>query len=114
VAGPQIKDGKLRALAVTSKTRAQMLPDVPTMAEAGYPDIEGDSWVGLLVPAGTPKEIITSLHRETVKIITLPDMRERLATLGFEPVANTPEEFARRLRAEIETWGKVVHATKVP
>jgi tripartite-type tricarboxylate transporter receptor subunit TctC len=112
VAGPQIKEGKLRALAVTSKTRAQMLPDVPTMAEAGYPNIEGDSWVGLFVPAGTPKEIITSLHRETVRIIALPDMRERLAALGFELVASTPEEFARRIRVEIETWGKVVHATK--
>jgi len=72
-AEPYVKDDKLRALAVTSKTRSQSLPDVPTMAEAGYPNIEGDSWVGVLVPAGTPKEVITTLYRELVKIIALPD-----------------------------------------
>jgi tripartite-type tricarboxylate transporter receptor subunit TctC len=113
VAGPHIKEGTLRALAITSKTRSQILPDVPTMAEAGHPDIEGDSWVGILVPAGTPKEIITALHRETGKIITLPDMKERLAALGFERVASTPEEFAQRIRVEIETWGKVIQAVNI-
>jgi tripartite-type tricarboxylate transporter receptor subunit TctC len=110
---PQIKEGKLRALAITSKTRSQSLPDVPTMTEAGYPDIAGDTWVGVLVPAGTPKEIITLLHREIAKIIALPDMRERLATLGFEPVVSTPEEFAKQIRVEIETWGKVIRAANI-
>ena len=110
---PQIKEGKLRALAVTSKTRSQSLPDVPTMTEAGYPDIAGDTWVGVLVPAGTPKEIITLLHREIGKIIALPDMKERLATLGFEPVVSTPEEFAKQIRVEIETWGKVIRAANI-
>jgi tripartite-type tricarboxylate transporter receptor subunit TctC len=110
---PQIKEGKLRALAVTSKTRSQILPDVPTMTEAGYPDIAGDSWVGVLVPAGTPKEIVTLLHREIAKIIALPDMKERLATLGFEPVVSTPEEFASRIRVEIETWGNVIRAANI-
>jgi tripartite-type tricarboxylate transporter receptor subunit TctC len=110
---PQIKEGKLRALAVTSKTRSQSLPDVPTMTEAGYPDIAGDTWVGVLVPAGTPKEIITLLHREIAKIIALPDMRERLATLGFEPVVSAPEEFAKQIRVEIETWGKVIRAANI-
>ena len=110
---PQIKEGRLRALAVTSKTRSQILPDVPTMTEAGYPDIAGDSWVGVLVPAGTPKEIVALLHREIAKIIALPEMRERLATLGFEPVVSTPEEFASQIRVEIETWGKVIRAANI-
>jgi tripartite-type tricarboxylate transporter receptor subunit TctC len=110
---PQIKEGKLRALAVTSKTRSQILPDVPTMTEAGYPDIAGDSWVGVLVPAGTPKEIVALLHREIAKIIALPDMKERLATLGFEPVVSTPAEFASQIRLEIETWAKVIRAAKI-
>ena len=110
---PQIKEGNLRALAVTSKSRSQMLPEVPTMAEAGHPDIEGDSWVGVLVPAETPRDIITSLHREIVKIIAQPDMKERLVTLGFEHVGSTPEEFTERIRVEIGTWGKVIQAANI-
>jgi tripartite-type tricarboxylate transporter receptor subunit TctC len=110
---PQIKDGRLRALAVTSKTRSQSMPDVPTMTEAGHPDIQGDSWVGMLVPAGTPKDIIALLHRETARIIALPDIKDRLATLGFEPVVSTPEEFGRQISAEIELWGKVIRAANI-
>jgi tripartite-type tricarboxylate transporter receptor subunit TctC len=72
----------VRALAVTSKTRSQIFPDVPTMVEAGYPEIEGDGWVGILVPAGTPAEIIAILYRESAKILAQPDMKERLAALG--------------------------------
>jgi tripartite-type tricarboxylate transporter receptor subunit TctC len=77
---PQVKEGKLRALAVASKTRLQALPDVPTMADAGYPDIEGEVWLAVIVPARTPKEIIALLHGEIVKTIALPDMKERMAT----------------------------------
>jgi len=110
---PHIKDGTLRVLAVASKTRSQLLPDVPTMAEAGYPDIEGDSWVGVLVPARTPKPIITALHRTIVKILTLPDLKDPLTALGYEVVASTPEEFANRIRLEIETWGKVIRAANI-
>ena len=110
---PQIKNDRLRPLAITSKTRSQILPDVPTMGEAGYRDIEGDSWVGVLVPAGTPKEIITSLHREIVKIMALPDMKERLPTLGFDAVASTPEEFAQRIEIELKTWAKVIRAANI-
>ena len=80
------------------------------MTEAGYPDIEGDSWVGVLVPAQTPKDIVALLHREIVAIIALPDIKERLVTLGFDPVASSPEEFGRRIAAEIETWAKVIKA----
>ena len=82
---PQIRAGKLRALAVTSQARTQALPAVPTMAEAGYPDISGEGWFAFIVPAGTPTEITTSLHREIGKIIALPDVQERLTSLGFEP-----------------------------
>jgi tripartite-type tricarboxylate transporter receptor subunit TctC len=110
---PQVKEGKLRALAVTGKTRSQILPDVPTMTEAGYPDIEGDSWVGILVPAETPKEIVGVLYREIAKVMALPEMKERLAALGFEPVVSAPDQFGRRIGAEIETWGRVIRAANI-
>jgi tripartite-type tricarboxylate transporter receptor subunit TctC len=110
---PQFKDGKLRALAVTSKTRSQALPDVPTMAEAGYPDVEGEAWFGVVVPARTPKDIITLLHREIVKLIALPDMKERMATLGFEPVGNTPDECAAQFRTELAKWAKVIREASI-
>ena len=103
---PHLKDGKLRALAVTSKARVPTLPDVPTMAEAGYPDIEGVSWFAVAVPAGTPKEIIALLNREIVKIMALPDIKEHLATLGFDSIASSPEEFGERIRADFEKWGQ--------
>jgi tripartite-type tricarboxylate transporter receptor subunit TctC len=110
---PQIKDGNLRALAVTSKTRSQTVPSVPTMTEAGYPNIEGDSWFGVLVPAGTPRDVIASLNREIVKSVAQPDMRERLATLGFEAVGSTPDQFAKQIRFEIEMWSKVIREAKI-
>jgi tripartite-type tricarboxylate transporter receptor subunit TctC len=110
---PQFKDGKLRALAVTSKMRSQALPDVPTMAEAGYPDVEGEAWFGVVVPAKTPKEIITLLHREIVKLIALPDMKERMATLGFEPVGNTPDECAAQFRTELGKWAKIIREASI-
>jgi len=112
-AAQQIKAGQLLALAVTSKTRSQLFPEIPTTAEAGYPDIQGDSWVGVLVPAGTPDEIIGVLHREMVSILALPDVKERLPVLGFEIVANTPGEFATRIKGEIESWGKVIRAANI-
>jgi tripartite-type tricarboxylate transporter receptor subunit TctC len=110
---PQVKEGKLRALAVTGKTRSQILPDVPTMTEAGYPDIEGDSWVGILVPAETPTEIVGVRYREIAKVMALPEMKERLAALGFEPVVSAPDQFGRRIGAEIETWGRVIRAANI-
>ena len=112
-AAQQVIEGKLRGLAVTSKARSQALPDVPTMAEAGYPNIAGDNWQGVVVPAGTPKKIIAFLHREIVRIIALADVKERLAALGFEPVASTSEEFARRAKVEFVTWAKVIRASSI-
>jgi len=108
-----LEAGQLRALAVASKTRSQLLGDVPTTAEAGYPDIQGDSWVGLLAPAGTPNEIIGAVQREIAAIIALPDVKERLPALGFEAVASTPDEFAIRIKVETEMWGKVIRAANI-
>jgi tripartite-type tricarboxylate transporter receptor subunit TctC len=104
----QINEAKLRALAVTSKMRSRALPEVPSMAEAGYPEVEGEGWFAFIVPAGTPKEITSLLHREIVKIIALPDIMEKMATLGFEPVGNTPDEAAAQFRTEGAKWAKVI------
>jgi tripartite-type tricarboxylate transporter receptor subunit TctC len=109
-----VKDGTLRALAVMSKARSRTLPDVPTMAEAGYPGIEGEEWYAVVVPAGTPKEIIRLLNREIVGIIAREDISEPLAKLGFEPVSTMiPEELAGQFKAETEKWGKVIRAAKI-
>jgi tripartite-type tricarboxylate transporter receptor subunit TctC len=105
-----IKDGKLRVLAVLSKTRSRLLPDVPTMAESGYQDMEADSWVGVLVPKRTSKEIITTLHREVVNIIAAGEIQERLAGLGYDAVGTTPEEFDGQIKAETAKWARVIQA----
>jgi tripartite-type tricarboxylate transporter receptor subunit TctC len=105
---PLVQDGKLRAVAVSTKTRSQALPDTPTLAESGYPEIAGESWFAVVAPAGTPKEIITLLHREIARAIAAPDMKERLATLGYEPVASTPDECAAQLKAETTKWMRVI------
>jgi len=110
---PQIKDGKLRALAVMSKNRSPALPDLPTIGEAGYPELDGDAWIGALVPAGTPKDIITLLQREIVTILALPDTRERLLALGLDPVGSTPEEFTTQMKLEMEKWAKVIEAARI-
>jgi tripartite-type tricarboxylate transporter receptor subunit TctC len=108
-----IKDGKLRALAVTSRVRTPVLPSVPTLAECGYPDIEGDSFVGFVVPAGTPKDVIALLNREIVASLATPEMKERQAALGNDIVASTPEEFGARIRAELALWARVVRAANI-
>src|SRR5262249_5893360 len=113
VAVPLVNDGKVRALAVTSKARTQALPHVPTMAESGYPDIAGDSFVGFVVPAGTPKDVIALLNREIVKSLATAEMKERQAALGNDVVASTPEEFGQRIRAELLTWAKVIKAANI-
>jgi tripartite-type tricarboxylate transporter receptor subunit TctC len=112
-AAQQVIEGKLRGLAVTSAARSQALPDVPTTAETGYPAVAGDNWQGLVVPAGTPKAAIDFIHRELVAIMALPDVRARLAVLGFEPVAGTPDEFARFAKAESEKWAKVIRQSNI-
>jgi tripartite-type tricarboxylate transporter receptor subunit TctC len=105
---PLIKDGRLRALAITSSRRAQSNPEIPTIAEAGVPGYASDTWYGLLVPAKTPKEIVAKLQQAAVKGLHSAQVRERFAKLGAEAVGNTPEEFARLLAQEQKTWTKVV------
>jgi tripartite-type tricarboxylate transporter receptor subunit TctC len=85
------------------------LPDVPTFAEQGVKDQEADTLTGIVVPAATPKEIVDLLYREIAKAVARPDVKERLSTLGFKPVANTPAEFTARIKLEMEKWSKVVH-----
>ena len=112
-AAPLAQSGNLRALAVTSAKRSSALPDVPTMAEAGLKDQEADTLQGVLVPAGTPKDIVALLHREIVKIVQQPDVKAKFATLGFAAVANTPDQFAAQIKAEIAKWGKVIRDAKI-
>lgn len=110
---PLIKDGKLRALAVTSKMRSQTLPDVPTMEQAGYPEVEGTTWTAIAAPAGTPKEIVALLHRSIVDILAQPDIKAKLAALGSDPVANSPEECLEFFKNEMAKWSKVVKAAGI-
>ena len=104
-----IKDGKLRALALLAVGRSTELPDVPTMQEAGYLDQEADTLTGVLTPAGTPKEIVNLLQREIAKAVAQPDVTSNLLKLGFVPVADKPEVFGARIKSEIAKWSKVVH-----
>jgi tripartite-type tricarboxylate transporter receptor subunit TctC len=110
---PLIQAGQLRALAVMSQHRPQALPDLPTIAEAGYPDLDGDAWVGVLVPAGTPKDVTARLHQEIVKIIDEPDTKERLAALGLEPVGDSPEQFSAQLKVEMAKWTGIIRAANI-
>jgi tripartite-type tricarboxylate transporter receptor subunit TctC len=96
-----------------AEKRAATLPDVPTMAEAGVPNQEADTLTGVAVPAGTPPAIVDKLHKEIVRIVALPDVREKLDTLGFVTVANTPDQFAARLKAEFDKWEKVIKAAGI-
>jgi tripartite-type tricarboxylate transporter receptor subunit TctC len=105
---PQVKAGKLRALAVATRKRAPTLPGVPTMAEAGYPDVNADNWFGIVVASATPKDTVARLHAALVKAAEAPDTKERLAAQGAEVVTTTPEQFAAFLRAETTKWSKVI------
>jgi tripartite-type tricarboxylate transporter receptor subunit TctC len=104
-----IKEGKLRGLAVLSVKRAAALPEVPTNAETGVPDLESDTLTGIVAPTGTPNDVIERWRGEIAKAVAAPDVKERLQALGFAPVANTPDEFGARIKAEIAKWSKVVH-----
>jgi tripartite-type tricarboxylate transporter receptor subunit TctC len=105
---PQIKAGRLRAIAVTTAKRSPQLPELPTIAEAGVPGFEAAGWFGYAAPARTPKEIVATLNREIVRILALPDVRERLISQGAEPVGDTPEQFAQYIKSEAAKWGKVI------
>ena len=108
-----IKAGRVRALAVTTAQRTPLAPDLPTVAESGLPGFETVAWFGLFAPAGTPREIVDKLRDEVAKIIQQPDVRERIATLGGEPVGNTPAAFAGIVRDDVAKWKKVARDAKI-
>jgi tripartite-type tricarboxylate transporter receptor subunit TctC len=105
---PLIKSGQLRALAVTGKERAPSLPDVPTMAEAGFPEVVGATWTAVVAPAGTPKDIIAKLNGLIVKGLATPDVKAKLASMAYAAIGNSPEECAQFFKDETATWGKVI------
>ena len=107
-AAPHVRSGKLRALAVLAKERYPGMPDVPTAAESGMPEFEVDTWYGVLAPAGTPGEIVARLNAELTRLMQSKEMRDRLATMGIEPMTSTPAEFGEFLKSEIAKWAKVV------
>jgi len=110
---PHIKAGRLQPIAVSSAARVAALPDVPTFAEAGFPGVEDDTWLGIFLPAGTPQPIVQRLNESVNQALRTADMREKLDALAFEPVGGTPQQFANYVKAEIAKWGKVVRAGNI-
>jgi tripartite-type tricarboxylate transporter receptor subunit TctC len=110
---PHIQAGRLRALAVTGVKRSSALPDVATMAEAGFKGQEADTLQGVLLPAGTSRAIVTKVYGDIVRMLAQPDVKERVAGLGFDIVASSPDQFGEQIKAEIEKWGKVIQAAGI-
>ena len=108
-----IRSGKLKALGASSTKRLAVLPDVPTLIEAGVPDFDLTTWYGVWAPAGTPKDIVARMNAEIVRLVVMPDMKEKLAGLGVEASAFTPEQFAAFNRTEYERWGRIVRAANI-
>jgi len=105
---PFIKSGKLKTLAVTSEKRSVVLPNVPTIAESGMPGYSASTWYGIYAPKGTPADIVQKIHEATVEVLKIPELREQLIQRGFEPIGNTPDQFASFISSEITKWAKVV------
>jgi len=108
---PQVRAGRMKALAVTALKRNALAPEVPSVAELGYPQLESLAWIGLLAPAGTSREIVLRLNAEAVRGMQAPETRDALGKQGFDVVANSPEEFGRWIRAESDKWAKVIRAS---
>ena len=106
-----VRAGRLRALAVTSKSRSAAVPDIPTVAESGFPDFEASSWFGLLGPADLPRDIVAKLQAEVVRALKIPEIRDKLIAQGADPVGSSPEEFAAYIRGETAKWSKVVKSS---
>ena len=113
VASPFVKSGRIKALAVTSAKRASALPTVPTMQESGVPGFDFDSWTGYLVPPATAAAVIAKLHADITRTLALPDVREKLVTLGFDLVGGTPDAFATLIRNDLARFGKLVKAAGI-
>jgi tripartite-type tricarboxylate transporter receptor subunit TctC len=110
---PLVREGKLRAFAVSSRKRSASVPDIPTMADSGYPGFDAVPWFGLLAPAGTPPAVIDKLHHETVRILALPEVQTSLRTLGLDLIGNTPEEFGNVIRTETPQWATVIRSAGI-
>jgi len=110
---PQMKAGRLRALAITSLKRSGGATEIPTFGEAGLANFEAGSWYGVIAPAGTSREIIARLHGEVVRILAMNDIRQRLAAEGADPIGNTPDQFTEQIRRDMARWGKVAREAKV-
>ena len=110
---PHIRAGRLRPLAISALKRSGAIPDVPTLSESGLDGFEAGSWYGFLAPAKTPRGIVTKLHGEMIKALKLPEVQERLASLGTEPIGSSPAEFATQIRNDLVKWGKVVQAAGI-
>jgi tripartite-type tricarboxylate transporter receptor subunit TctC len=110
---PYVRDGKLRGMAVLSTKRSAALPDVPTLAEAGVPGQETEFFVGFVVPAGTPRDVVELINRNVAKALTAPDVKQRLETLGLDPIGSTPDEFASKIRKDSDRWSNVVKAAHI-
>jgi tripartite-type tricarboxylate transporter receptor subunit TctC len=110
---PHIKAGKIRAIATTGAARAALLPDVPTVAESGYPGYEATNWYAYLAPAGTPKDVLARLNRELVQTLNSPEVQEQLYRQGLEAKPGTPEELTKYMERELATWGRVVKAANI-
>ena len=110
---PHIKSGKIRALAVGSAKRSPLLPEMPTIAEAGLPGFEADTWFGLVAAAATPREIVAKLHATLVKTIRDKEVTQRLLNQGMEPVLVTPEQFAERIKQDYPRWGKLLKSAGI-
>jgi tripartite-type tricarboxylate transporter receptor subunit TctC len=108
---PQVRAGKVKALAITALKRSTLAPDVPSVAELGYPQLESLAWIGLLAPAGTPKEVVARLSAETIRGMQQQETREILGKQGFDVVASSPREFSRWISVESAKWAKVIHAS---
>jgi tripartite-type tricarboxylate transporter receptor subunit TctC len=104
---PHVKAGKLRAIAIAAEKRTPAMPDMPTFAESGIADFYSDSWYGILVPASTPKDIISKLNTEMQRVLALPDVKQNLAAQGAEPMGNSPEQFAEQIQKDLARWSKV-------
>ena len=111
---PQVKAGTLRGLAVTTTKRSAALPDVPTMADAGVQGQESETMQGIFAPGNTPKDIVAKLNSEIAKVMAMPDVKQKCADLGFDPVGNSSEQFAAYIKKEVEKWGKVIKEAKIP
>jgi tripartite-type tricarboxylate transporter receptor subunit TctC len=111
---PHMKTGRIRAVGIGTLQPSRAAPELPTIASQGLPGYEANTWIGVLAPAGTPRDVVNRLNAELVRIVKMPDTQERLSSQGAEPVGSSPEQFDAFLRSEVAKWGKVIRDAKVP